>query len=452
MKPKLLATLFLCSAMVCHGALLGTTVLEVRTTGSDLNGGGWVPGSTGTDWSQQDAPQYSVTDAVTGAGATVTSATANFGTDVVGNICFMEGGTFPLGKSWWHIITRNSATQITLDRNVGAVSTGSTLRIGGALNHPSRAQIINNNLGMDIWIKAGTYNITSAGAGVVTGRIQTTGAVGNAAKWEGYTTTRGDRSTKPILLATTLATGAMMESTGNVSFVNIECDAAGKNLSPFAATGTTRYILCTGRNSLGTGFSLGSADRCYAVSCASGFTVSTAFGCVSQSCTTGFTNLQAAIRCIDIGSTTGFSMGTDGCQSFNCVAYGGAGHGFVFGAAGNQAAYNCIAEGRTGKGFNGTTNRNVWLFNCAGYNNSTGTHDSTDLTFIINVTTLGDSPFVNAAASDFTLNSVVTGGQVMLAAGIPRTFATGATLNESNIGVTENSGLQAGETAYVFIQ
>ena len=63
-------------------ALSANTVLEVRNGGSDTNGGGFVTGAAGTDWSQQDAAQYSVTDGVTAGTTTITSATANFGTDV----------------------------------------------------------------------------------------------------------------------------------------------------------------------------------------------------------------------------------------------------------------------------------------------------------------------------------------------------------------------------------
>ena len=66
---------FLCVA-VCYAAISNDTVFEVRTDGSDTNGGGFVTGASGTNWTLQAAAQYAVTDAVTAGVAT--SATANF--------------------------------------------------------------------------------------------------------------------------------------------------------------------------------------------------------------------------------------------------------------------------------------------------------------------------------------------------------------------------------------
>jgi len=45
-------------------ALSAATVWECRTTGTATAGGGFVAGSTGTDFSQQDAPRIAVSDAV----------------------------------------------------------------------------------------------------------------------------------------------------------------------------------------------------------------------------------------------------------------------------------------------------------------------------------------------------------------------------------------------------
>jgi hypothetical protein len=133
-------------------ALSSTLVWEVRTTGSPTNGGGFRAGATGTDWSQQAAPQYSVTDAVANGTTTVTSATANFGTDVVGNVANIGGG-------WYEITARNSATSITVDRTIG-IASGLTLKIGGALDHPATVAgvAVTSN---KIFIRAGTYTTTA---------------------------------------------------------------------------------------------------------------------------------------------------------------------------------------------------------------------------------------------------------------------------------------------------
>lgn len=99
------------------------------TANADNNGGGFVPGGSGTDYTQQDTPQISVTDAVTNGTTTVTSATANFPTDIVNNLVnIVEGGN----NVWYHITARNSATSITVDRNTVGSGSGRTLKAGGA--------------------------------------------------------------------------------------------------------------------------------------------------------------------------------------------------------------------------------------------------------------------------------------------------------------------------------
>jgi hypothetical protein len=91
-------------------------------------------GATGTDWSQQNAAQYAVTDGVTNGTTTVTSATAAFGTDVVGNLIYIAGGTGSVVGSWYEITARASSSSITVDRTTGLTAgTGVTLNIGGAL-------------------------------------------------------------------------------------------------------------------------------------------------------------------------------------------------------------------------------------------------------------------------------------------------------------------------------
>ena len=72
-------------------ALSASTQIEIRSGGSDTNGGGYVSG--GTDWSLFDSPQYSVTTGTTFGTTTINSSTANFGTDVVGNLISVSGGT-----------------------------------------------------------------------------------------------------------------------------------------------------------------------------------------------------------------------------------------------------------------------------------------------------------------------------------------------------------------------
>lgn len=166
-------------------AIAATVVIEMRAGSADTNAGGFVPGSSGTDWSQQANPQYSVTDAVTNTTSTVTSATAAFGTDVVGNLASLnEGGT----TRWFQIITRTNATTIVLDRATNGTGTGQTLKIGGAIGMTSGGFRFKSFLagGAKIWLN-GSFSVTGSAP-----LWNQAGTVLNPIIFEGYAVTRGD--------------------------------------------------------------------------------------------------------------------------------------------------------------------------------------------------------------------------------------------------------------------
>lgn len=174
-------------------ALSVNTVFEVQSGASDTNGGGFVTGATGTDWSQQASAQYSVTDAVTNGTTTITSATASFGADVVGNLLYISGGTGSITGAWYEIKTRSSSTTITVDRSTGLTSgTGATLKVGGAFATIAPAVALMTISGMTLYVKAATYSIS-------TGISTTTAASSNPiTRVIGYTTTRGDKGQPTI--------------------------------------------------------------------------------------------------------------------------------------------------------------------------------------------------------------------------------------------------------------
>lgn len=167
-------------------SLAAAIVWEVRqATGADTNGGGFKAGASGTDWSQQAAAQYSVTDGVTAGTTTITSATAAFGTDVVGNVIYVQGGTGAVTAGWYEIISRTNATTIVVDRSTGLTAgTGVTLKIGGALASLTKAGAV-VVAGNKVYAK-GTFGET------LTLTIDGTGAL--PIVWEGYGTARGDGS------------------------------------------------------------------------------------------------------------------------------------------------------------------------------------------------------------------------------------------------------------------
>jgi len=181
-------------------ALASTTVFEARPgVGSATNGGGFVPGSSGTDWSQQNAAQY----ALTNGSATTGSATINTTSavaDMVGNITYVAGGTGSITGGWYQILSQVTGTSITLDRSTGLVTgTGVTLNIGGALDLWATAEPL-LTAGMTLWIKAtGTTTLTTNFILSATGD-STSGPITVA----GYHTTRGDHDgTRPIFTSAT---------------------------------------------------------------------------------------------------------------------------------------------------------------------------------------------------------------------------------------------------------
>src|ERR1700693_2557717 len=118
-------------------SLSASTVWEVRPgVGSDTNGGGYVTGAGGTDYSQQNSKNssgsnISTTDGVGAGSTTITSALAAFTSAIVGNIIYFDG-------AWYEVVTFSNSTTIIVDRNTTSGS-GKTLNIGGALATISQA-------------------------------------------------------------------------------------------------------------------------------------------------------------------------------------------------------------------------------------------------------------------------------------------------------------------------
>lgn len=113
-------------------ALSATTVWEIRQAGADTNGGGYKTGSTGTDWTQQNAAQYALT-AIATAGVGAVFLTASAAADMVGNIAHVVSGTnFTAG--FYEILSVVAGVSVTCDANVcTGVGASGVINIGGAL-------------------------------------------------------------------------------------------------------------------------------------------------------------------------------------------------------------------------------------------------------------------------------------------------------------------------------
>lgn len=113
-------------------AIAASAIWRVRPGGSVLNGAVY-DGTTyagGTDYSQQDAAQLSLTDVVGNGTTTITSATAGFTSAMVGNAINITSGT---GVTVGHYLIASFTNSMTvvLDRTPGTFAAG-VGRVGGA--------------------------------------------------------------------------------------------------------------------------------------------------------------------------------------------------------------------------------------------------------------------------------------------------------------------------------
>lgn len=416
-------------------ALSANSVFEVRAAGNDTNGGGFVTGASGTDYSQQDSKNtvgsdISTTDAVADGTTTITSATANFGTTIVGNIIYLQGGTGSLAAGWYQVTARASTTSITVDRTV-AIGTGITMNIGGALASPGMAGgvgLVNDN---KVWVKAGTYSITSTSTNVAAGCV----SVAVRTIWEGYNATRGDLGTAPVLQASGISTATLFATTGGQSHVrNLVADGASlTSLRGFSFAVGSLY-LCGGINCTNSGIVLtGSgvtAVRCYATGCSTATALTTTSGGAYFTVCVAYSNTVTgvggnAIRCVSVNNSGASSDGFNSTLAVSCTAYNNGRDGFRV-VSSPTIWLNCISEANGGYGFNGTTGTGTVRISCATYNNTSGATNGTFAYDASNVTGSG-SFFTNAAGADFSLNNTAGAGAAARAAGYPGALPYGGT-------------------------
>ena len=134
-------------------ALTAATIWEIRTTGSDANGGCFDASFSGVDYSQQNSAQLSLTDVVTNGTTTVTSATGGFTSAMKGNGINIAGMVY-------QITAVGSSISITIDRTATA-ATGQTGKVGGACGSPGyvSGQMVAGNTK---YVQNGTYSVTTS--------------------------------------------------------------------------------------------------------------------------------------------------------------------------------------------------------------------------------------------------------------------------------------------------
>jgi hypothetical protein len=424
-------------------AIAAATVWEVRTTGDDTNGGGYSSG--GTDYSQQDAPQLSLTDVVANGTTTLTSATGGFTAAMIGNLICLEGGTGALARTRRQITGFTNTNTITVDATVASGNT-ITGKVGGALASPGEA---GRNLATqnDVYIKAGTYSISSNSQNVSGGKLAPPlGDATNYTRIIGYETTRGDHLTggaRPLLDLAVAGTNAVIDLQGRciVTHIEVDLNATANAVAIRASSRNQAYCIdckVTAGGSGVAGISLdGSANfvfGCEASGCAGaaginiGGNRTTALGCYSHdNASDGFEVSSSGCSfeyCISDGNTACGFLDVSGANYSHCVAYGNGSHGFSMPTLATSIYLNCLSVGNTGSGFHiASTQEENLLINCAGYNNTGGSYDASRISAqqIFSFVALTGDPFIDAASDNFTLKNTGAGKELM-SAGAPVTY------------------------------
>ncbi len=145
-------------------AISDAMVWRIRAGGNIANGGGYdsTVAGAGTDYSDQDAAQISITDgATTGAVATLTSAAALFTSAMVGNVIRIASGT-NFTPGYYVVTTFTNSTTVVLDRACATgVGTGGTGSLGGAFAH--FGNFANGGQGSGIFVTAAITSPLSNG-------------------------------------------------------------------------------------------------------------------------------------------------------------------------------------------------------------------------------------------------------------------------------------------------
>lgn len=437
------------------------TQWEVRTTGSDTNGGGFNITSTGTDFSQQDAAQVAFTDLVIGATTTqLTSVAHPFVAADVGNVINIVSGTgFTVQRVQ---VVSVSGVTATCDKACGtAASIGGSGNLGGGLATPTVAfpLIVAQNT---VWIKAGTYNLSA---------LLTVPAVASSAVYIfGYATTHGDDGTPPVLNMTANSTQLMSVGSSGSLFVmhNISFTSTATTKADCIHNGNTGNILALSRLSI-VGFVIGLGGQggivgttpsamnltdCSITGCSSN-AISFASPLTLNSCyingnigvqivsSTSSAILVATNSLITNGGSDGVELqGADSVIRIqNCTIAFNAGAG-VHISAGNQNTFllvqSSIVYGNGGWGVRIDTAITYASISYTAQNaygaNTSGNRDHVNAG--IGDVTLTANPFIGSP--NFALNAVAGGGASCKGLGYPGLFPGGTTTGVMDIGAAQS--------------
>lgn len=472
-------------------ALPTNSVWEVRpTAGNDTNGGGFIAGAAGTDFSQQNGKNTvgsnkSVTDGVGAGSTTIASASAGFTSAIVGNIVFFD-------SAWYQVVSLTNGTSVVVDRNTSS-GTGLTLNIGGALATVSTAYA-NATQSNTIYVKgSGTYTVSAT--------LTLTGANELPLTFIGYTTVRGDNGRVTWTTATDSTTLVKFGSPGtnfifmNFAFTNTASVRAtgfdgglsgqswGLRLSNCSFDGFTTAIGLGYINSVHYNLARLLMDGCevknsssHGVNCSGGAHFIDCYihdngghGVLASVVQSGTVVGNAIVleRCAIWGNTANglYSEFGNGAQSqnsswFHCIhcAIGGNGaQGIELTGSVSTNNYqpltvtNSVIESNGSFAIINDSTDGLGVFflkNNAFRANTSGNYSGTGLGSQASDITLTAECFTNPGSGDFTLNGSAGGGALLKAAGYPTILGSGTSTNLS-IGPMQAAAAAAGAVIFV---
>lgn len=465
-KKQILAVM-LCVILAspAWGAIGAGTQWDVRTTGSDTNGGAFDPGvgSPGTDESTSAgvAITITLTGTTTGTGSPVFSAT----THGPGNFVHIASGS-GCTTGWFEILSQAAGTA-TFDHAMGTAANVCVGTLGGSMATPTATVALMTVSGNTAWIQSGTYTVTA--------QIALPSAGFGLATIAGYGSTHGDFGTAPLITTST---------SGLQSIVLVNSGASWNltNLSWSNTTGGTRSIgfyqnvasvftfidkntwdgfTTAIHNPYSNASFVTSITRNEIKNCTIGINVVSGFqleGSYIHGCTTGLQvsttgNTRASVDHTVISGGTNSIVLNNGSQPTaffltNSVLASPSGDAISSGVTAlHLFMTSSIIYGAGGFGINATGNSlfmrgpgyNAWGSNTSG-NVSSGAVYSTDLTGISN-------PFVSA--TNFAL---AAGATALKASGFPGVFPGGLTTGYIDIGAAQSQAATPAATGFGFAQ
>lgn len=446
-KLLLAAALLLLGPVRVHAALAENTTFEVRQAGAAANGGCFVEGASGTDFSQQAAAQYGASDLVLVTTTTMSSATHLFDASDIGNCIHITAGTgFTVG---YYQILSQAAGVATVDRAAGTMgSTGGTYAVGGALALMSN--ITNTVSGNRVWVRAdATYTVAAS----------QTVALSTQIVIEGYGTTRGDGGSPTFQATASSVTVVNGLSGAGMIFANfiLDCNNQAASAGLNSASDQKQFVNIVVTNCGATGIFINGPSTC--IHCrvsgqfgGSPFFFGSQFGNTCVDCSaiytgssnaTGIFNFNSGgfcIRCVGVGNamtttTDVFLFGANGGHVESGVCYNAGRDCYRMTASGasslNVSIRNSIAYTAGGWCFNapgGAATRNDFQAYFLDYNAVSATCALGEYNVIPagpNDVTLTADPFTNAGANDFSLNNTSGGGAALKGSGFPGVSGVG---------------------------